>query len=134
MRVAEEWKRGKIHPLLRGILEDAQDFALDLWQWPFVVTCILRTPAENDALYQNDGTHRDGVHVQGRGADIRIRDVDHNAVDSVVHYINNRFVYDPERPKMKCALKEGTGPGSSGPHMHIQAHPRTRMAYVTEED
>jgi len=132
VQVAEEWRR-KIHPILRGIVEDAEDYAT-VYPWEFFVTCIMRTPAENDACYGGKGDHLDGVHVEGRGIDIRTRDVDEWAVKGLVGYVNNRFIYDPERPKMKVALYEPAGYGSTAQHLHLQAHPRTRMAYMTEED
>lgn len=37
--------------------------------------------------------------------------------------INAHWEYDPERPEMKVAIFHDTG---RGPHIHIQAHDRTR--------
>lgn len=133
VRIAEEYKH-HIDPALRGLLEEAQDFAESLYQWNLLITCLLRTPEENDACYAHDGTHRDGVHVHGRGADIRTRDVDGDNVRGLLGFLNEKFIYDPERPKLKVALYETFGIGSTAPHLHLQVHPNTRNRYVAEED
>ena len=93
--------------------------------WDPVLTCVLRTAAENDVLYGGHGDHVTGVHVVGRGVDIRTFDVDQAVVRTVAAYVNSEWIYDPERPVMRCAIIEGEGPGSSGPHMHLQSHPST---------
>lgn len=125
-RVRSEWYSSVLFSnQLRGIVEDASDFAYELWQWEFVVTCILRTPEENDALYGHHSDHLDGVHVHGRGLDVRTRNVDSDAIKGVAGYINSKYIYDPNRPLKCVCLIEEAGIGSSAPHMHFQNHPNT---------
>lgn len=141
-RIAKEWagaelKGASVVPALTGLVDDAQDFARSLYQWDFTLTCLLRTAEENDALYigkgYHPGTHLDGVHVRGRGADIRSRDVDPEALEGIVGYLNERYIYDPERPTLKVALLEDGISAGSGAHLHLQVHPRTGMRHFREE-
>ena len=63
-----------------------------------------------------------GVHGQIplRGIDLRCRSA---AVGNyIANFVNNRYIYDPKRPKKKCALCHNTGKGL---HIHLQSHPRT---------
>ena len=63
-----------------------------------------------------------GVHgtLPLRAVDERCRD---KAVgDRVAGYINERWVYDPDRPQMQvCAYHDAGG----GWHLHYQVHPKT---------
>lgn len=63
-----------------------------------------------------------GVHgqVPVRGIDLRMRN--HQVGFAIADLINSSWVYDTERPKMKCCLLHGTG---SNMHLHVQVHPRT---------
>lgn len=133
LRIAEEYE-AKINPFLRGLLEDAQDFAASLFQWNLFVTCLLRTPEENDKLYGGKGTHLTGVHVDGRGADIRTRDVDPEHVYGLAGYLNERYTYDPDRPLLHVALFEDGISRGSGAHLHLQCHPHTRNRHFSEEN
>lgn len=63
-----------------------------------------------------------GVHGTWpiRGIDFRCHNTDlgRRVADSV----NERWVYDPSRPEMQCALYHDAG---SGIHLHLQAHYNT---------
>lgn len=63
-----------------------------------------------------------GVHgtIPCRGIDIRSWVF--AKPKKIVEHINMRWQYDPERPKMKCAILHDVG---SGEHIHIQVHPNT---------
>lgn len=130
LKQAEEFQRG-ISPFLAAILEDADEFARVLHGWELYITSLLRTPEENDALYvargHAKGTHRNGVHVDGRGGDIRTRDVSDYSVKGLAGYLNSKYQYDPERPKMKVAVIEDGITAGSAKHLHCQVHPRTAM-------
>ncbi|HQQ75714.1 MAG TPA: hypothetical protein PLB01_00025 [Thermoanaerobaculia bacterium] len=141
-RIAAEWqgadlKGVRVVPALIGIVEDAADFVRSLYAWELMLTCLLRTPEENDALYvgrgYHPGTHLDGVHVRGRGGDARIRDVDPEAVRGLHGYLNERYIYDPERPTLSVALLEDGITAGSGAHLHLQVHPRTTNRHFTQE-
>lgn len=136
LRIASEWIEGKLEPALRALAEEAQDLAWSLYQWEFYLTSILRTPAENDALYVargfHPGTHTDGVHVRGRGIDIRTRDVDPEAVEGLAGFLNERYVYDPDRPHLLVALMEDGITAGSGRHLHLQISPNTKNRHFEE--
>jgi hypothetical protein len=94
---------------------------MERWEWDFYLTCIHRSPAENDALYGGKGDHLSGVHVSWRGVDVRTMGVDPSAVLDVTTATNDSWIYDPAREGMKVALLEGgRDVGSSGPHLHFQ--------------
>jgi hypothetical protein len=127
LRVASEWDSPQLDATVKQILLDAEDIAYKIGWEPMTLTCIYRTPEENDALYGNDGTHRDGVHVEWRGVDVRISDVHPLDLIEVQNGVNGLWQYDPERPALMCAVVEGDGVavGSSAPHLHLQSHPNT---------
>jgi hypothetical protein len=64
----------------------------------------------------------DGVHgtLPLRGIDLRCRDLDFG--DMVAKYINDKWIYDPDRPHKNCAWCHDTGRGL---HLHFQSHPNT---------
>lgn len=64
-----------------------------------------------------------GVHgtIPCRGVDLRtwgIRDP-----NVLVRMINNAWIYDPARPRKKCAIYHDVGKGH---HIHLQTHPNTK--------
>lgn len=127
-RIGVEWNSGQVNPLLHAIVLKAADRAAQRWNWDFVLTCIYRSPDENDALYGSSGRHRTGVHVLWRAVDIRTRDADPSAVLDITTYINDRYEYDPGREGMHVALPEGGGMlGSTAAHLHLQVSPETRL-------
>jgi hypothetical protein len=121
-RISREWEL--VNPLLRKIVLEATEYAAWLG-WQLLLTCLVRTSLENDALYGGHGDHLTGVHVIGNGADVRTRDQKPSVVAQVASYVNSRWVYDPTRPQMVVALNEGAGVGSSAVHLHVQVHART---------
>ena len=65
----------------------------------------------------------DGVHGQipCRGLDIRSCVYEQYA-EMIVDNINKHFIYDPERPRFKCAILHDMGKGI---HIHLQVHDNT---------
>jgi len=114
---------GSLHPTLMKILEDL------LAAWPgksMVVTSIYRTREEDKAL-GGSGVHATTPH---RALDIRVRNLsgDFQAkADEVADVINAFWVYDTERPTKHVAISKVHG---SGPHIHVQVHPRTQRSLV----
>jgi hypothetical protein len=117
-RTLNEWTSGKLAHLTTSIVLDGAGYAFDGLGWLPVVTCIYRTPEEDRAL---EGT---GVHTVWRAVDLRTRDHRQPDVDALVAYLNGRWVYDPTRPAMVVAYAR---PHGTGPHLHIQSHPRTAL-------
>jgi len=97
-----------VHPLISEMLADISSA-----YGPLVVTSAHR-PGDK------------GVHgrLPTRGLDIRSRGYDEKGICAIV---NRRWVYDEERPDMKCALFHDVG---MGPHIHLQCHPNTRLRNV----
>ena len=110
-----------LHPKLLLVLRDL----LPLWPSPFTITSIYRTPAE-DAALSGSGIHSTTPH---RALDFRIRNLSPSTpvmwrrARSLAHPINSRWQYDPSRPHLKVLLIR---PHGTGPHAHLQVHPRTR--------
>ena len=63
-----------------------------------------------------------GVHGQIplRGTDVRVRNLMSGKV--LEEMINDKWVYDPDRPDKKCAYLHGQG---SSVHLHLQVHHKT---------
>jgi hypothetical protein len=130
-RIRAEWNGAALDhvlvgPLLKRVVYDACDFLAKTHDLSATITSLLRTPAENDALYGGDGKHLVGVHVAGRGADLRWPETSEIAMQLSEH-LNTKWVYDPERRYYQVCVLEGGAPGSgsSGRHVHVQVHPNT---------
>jgi len=112
-----------LHPTLVKILDDLID------AWPgknMIITSIYRTREEDKAL-GGSGVHATIPH---RAIDIRVRNLsgDFQAKgEEVANVINAFWVYDPERPTKNVAIAKVHG---SGPHVHVQVHPRTQRSLV----
>ena len=78
------------------------------------------------SLYREGDT---GVHgtVPVRGVDCRCRNLE--VGEAIAKWLNSRHVYDPARPNMQCAVAHDAG---SGPHLHLQVHPNTRLRFTSE--
>ena len=109
-----EWDSGKLDRQLEKIVIWAQEQVLP--DWSFLVTCILRSEGEDHAL---KGT---GVHTVWRAIDIRTQGQDPGVVDLITRRINAHWTYDSKRPRLPVAYSK---PHGTGPHLHIQTHPRT---------
>ena len=66
-----------------------------------------------------------GVHgtVPCRGIDLRSW-IYPNPQD-IVDRVNSKWIYDPDRPDMKCAVLHATKSGAL--HIHLQVHPNTEV-------
>lgn len=95
-----------IHPVLRELVHDVEVNT----GFEFTITSLYRL---NDA--GNHGT------LPLRAMDLRCRKTTFGA--SIEEYVNDEWIYDPERPNMKCCIIHDTGHGL---HFHFQVHPNTR--------
>lgn len=112
------------NPILADVLADAILIAARLG-WRLVITSVYRNRREDIAV---GGTGR-GVHTLWRAVDIRTRDVRARLVADLKMQLDARWIYDPTR------LDPTTGqstyplayakPHGTGPHLHLQVHPRT---------
>ena len=121
-RVNDDWESPRIDLTLRSIINQVAGFMYRTWGTDIEITCLLRTAAEDAALYHNP-LHQPGVHVFGRGADLSVHEYSLSEVNSLVNHVNENWQYDPARPMMLCAIYEdATHPDSSGAHIHLQSH------------
>ena len=67
--------------------------------------------------------HRNDLHGTDPIRAIDIRSWCYTYPEGVADWINETWIYDPDRPDMKCAILHDAG---SGMHFHIQVHPMTR--------
>lgn len=105
---------------LREILKDL----LIMWPAPqLAVTSIHRTEEENKAAMA-----KSIIHVVGppyRAIDIRVRNLGEffqDQAESLAKRLNMLWQYDPTRPNKPVAYAKTHG---TGPHIHLQSHPRT---------
>lgn len=128
-RIAAEWENPALSPLLKQIVQAAVAYGQAVFDWTPLVTCIYRTPDENDAIYGGHGDHLMGVHVVWRGVDVRTRGAPIDAPRLTCAWASAKWIYDPKRPAMQVAFLEGTvKDASSGPHAHFQVSPATVAA------
>ena len=95
-----------IHPTLRRILT-----------WIETKTGLEFTIT---SLYRMEGS---GVHttLPLRGTDLRMRN--QCVGEEVADLINGYWMYDFDRPELKCCVLHGEG---SNLHLHVQVHPNTK--------
>jgi hypothetical protein len=96
--------------------------------WPddfnLYITCIHRRPDET--IKGESGVHNAGPPF--RAIDVRIRNLSPHAnvsqekAEALAERLNNLWVYDPKRPHLDVAVAKLHG---TGPHIHLQVHPRT---------
>jgi hypothetical protein len=94
-----------IHPLLRKLIRDVEDET----GFEFTIT----------SLYRIDDRGNHGA-LPLRAMDLRCRDAVYGV--GILNYVNNMWIYDPQRPELKCCLIHDTGQGL---HFHFQVHPNT---------
>jgi len=100
-----------IHQMLRGILA----FVEDTSGLEFTMTSQYRIGDP-------------GVHGQLplRGIDLRMRS--HRIGEEIARWVNENFIYDPDRPELKCAVLHGKG---FKLHLHLQVHANTERIMLT---
>ena len=97
----------EFHPVLIEII---------IWlacQYGLVMTESFRVARHSGDVHSTDPV---------RAVDIRSRCYDGNLAGKIRDEINDKWQYDPNRPRMRCALIHDVG---LGVHFHIQVHPNT---------
>ena len=113
-----QFHSGRLIPVLIAVLADAAEFALGRLGWALKLTEVWRSPGADKKLGGS------GVHPAWRAVDIRTRDVAPEKVEALVRHVNDKWMYgNPLRPLLKVAYHK---PHGTGPHIHLQVHPRTR--------
>ncbi len=93
------------HPLLIEIVLDIYSIASEI-----VVTEGWR---EGSGVHSTDPC---------RGIDFRSWIYSVKKLEEIQEYINNRWIYDPDRPYMKVLIVHNAG---TGRHIHCQIHPNS---------
>ena len=122
-RLEDEFFGPEVHPVVRMIVLEAAEHALEVHGWLFEVTSCLRTREEDIAA----GGH--GIHVTGRAVDVGARSIPEGMVKAITGWVNDRWQYDPQRPNLTCCY---SAPHGTGPHCHFQVHERTRLRQKKE--
>ena len=107
-----DWPR--LVPKLREVLLEAHGLMPS--SESLIITSGIRDGKDDNPL---------SVHYHGRGADARSWSVTKNEAEKVRDAINDRWVYDPDRPDMVVCMIHDAG---SGEHFHFQVHPNTVRA------
>jgi hypothetical protein len=107
----EQFESGHLHPLVVFMVYAAAGYAQHLSGRALWVTSVYR---EGDP----------GVHGVWRGTDADNDFMSKEHKEEIARFLNERFVYDPERPDMVVCLYHQVA-GRGGDHLHIQVHPRT---------
>lgn len=110
-------------PNMSHMLEEVFAALTTLWPDASIrITDFNRTPEEDAEL------NASGVHSAGppwRALDISIFGLTggQEKAEALCDVLNSLFYYDPQRPTKPVAYAK---PHGTGPHIHLQAHPRTR--------
>ncbi len=126
------------HPTLRAIGHWIENYYRTLHEIEPVMTSSLRTMATHIRLYSSQKNKKTGklytveeirakltVHMVYplRGFDLRSRLLTASQNAALVAAINKEWIYDPDRPHIKCAQLHKVGDNAF--HLHIQVHPDT---------
>lgn len=96
-----------VNPKLLLIIADAHEYMHRVHNYNIItITSVLRLDNPNS------------VHAHGRGVDIRSIDMTQHQIDSLVEYINNKYVYDVSRPNLKTLFYHKVVGGQW--HLHFQ--------------
>jgi hypothetical protein len=99
-RIEREWNDARLTKLLRDIVLEAATYAEEKYGGDFTLTSIYRTKAEDAALSAS------GIHVYWRAVDVRIKGRPQSQINAVADYINNRYVYNPDKPALTVCFKD----------------------------
>lgn len=123
-RQAEEFLT--ISPALMLLLCDLALFVYRKYRFILTITDLIRTQPEQDEIYLNhiDPYIREeykkkpwpSVHQFRRGADVRFN-FPPGWLKEILDYMNDKYPYDPSRPKKKTIQPHNAG---SGEHLHLQ--------------
>ena len=124
-KIKKEWADNQMSPTLKQIVEEAAEFAKEKHKWEFTLTSIFRTPKEDTALGAS------GIHTLWRAVDVQTKGKRKTAIAAVSKFINERWVYDSNRPNLNVCFKE---PHGKEIHAHFQIHPNTKLRKPDDAD
>lgn len=116
-RQEAEWKDAKVSARLKKLVEMVADFVELIYKRDIMITELLRTQAEQDRIYAADEKYKKApwksVHQEGRGCDLRTKDMTNEQVQKILALAN----MVPYREGKVTALQHDVG---AGMHIHIQ--------------
>lgn len=124
VRCAREYNDSRLAPLLRVVLGIVYREAFSHVGWRPLVDSIWRSEAEEDDISRRTGTATSRIHTAWRAIDLSVSDAPAGAQQAVETAVNSLYEYDPARPAMLVAYG---APHGTGPHIHLQVHPSTRV-------
>jgi len=127
-RISDEWQDNRLNPLLRIIVLAAAYWHFRNTTIPAVLTGLLRTREEQQAIYPSEPNRR-SVHEYWRGADLRTTHINILAPEWR-DWINSIFPYNGSNPAIMTALVHQVG--THGEHLHLQCGPNERIPEVPD--
>ena len=110
--------------ILRGLFEKQYDpILIDIICYVAETYGVVITESFREKLHSNDLHGTDPV----RATDLREWRYAPHLAKEIEADINQRWIYDPARPKKNCAWIHKNRK-TKGTHFHIQTHPNTRKA------
>lgn len=113
-----------LNPLLKTILEDADDFSQKKYGIELTVTATVSTIQEDKQLGRESSTHRDR-----RASDIRTRDLPDSLIAELCAYLRKKYgkygAVSNNAPSLVVYKPHGTGP-----HLHIQLNRKYALPYI----
>jgi hypothetical protein len=120
-RIENEWmhRQELLHPALYVIVLSAALWIYRRTGKRTVITALLRTDAEQRAIYPNE-PDKESVHQVGRGADLRTEGIPLDIIKELVDWVNATWKYYGSS-NVKTALFHEVG--NHGLHLHLQVGP-----------
>ncbi|MEK7557488.1 MAG: hypothetical protein AAB538_05905 [Patescibacteria group bacterium] len=120
-RIENEWLAWQelLHPALYVLVLSAALWLYRKTGKRTVITDLLRTEAEERAIYPNEPDKR-SVHQYGRGADLKTNGVPPDVIKEWVDWINEAWRYYGSSGLLTALYHEV---GGGGLHLHIQIGP-----------
>ena len=113
-----------INPLLKTIMEDADDFSQKKYGIELTITATVSTIQEDKQLGRVSSTHRDR-----RAVDVRTRDLPDSLVAELCAYLRKKYAkygaVSGNYPQLVVYKPHGTGP-----HLHIQLNRKYSLPYL----
>ena len=113
-----------INPLLKTIMEDADDFSQKKYGIELTITATVSTIQEDKQLGRVSSTHRDR-----RAVDVRTRDLPDSLVAELCAYLRKKYAkygaVSGNAPQLVVYRPHGTGP-----HLHIQLNRKYSLPYL----
>jgi len=137
LRIEREWFAGSnssdrmpnLHPALYVAVLAAAYWHFRRTGKPAVLTHLIRSREEQRKIYPDKPNVR-SVHEFGRGADLRVTDLEEMARIEWENWINQNFEYRSAKQGPRTAIIHQVG--SLGEHLHIQIGPLEPSPHIPD--